>query len=551
MNNLISNLDILTVGIAVAATGILGFTVFFSDRKSITNRSFLDFSLVTMFWGIVNYLNYNVEGYNLTLWAIRSVLFFAVFQAFYFFSLMYVFPKADFKFPRWYKTALVPVVIITAFFSLTPFVFSGIEKASLGTISQPIVEPGIIVFAVVALGLVLFGILSIIEKAKLATGFQRKQFNYLLYGIGIMFALIICFNFLFPTVIKDSRFISLSALFTFPFILFTFYAIYKHKLFNLKVAAIAVAAFILTIYSFLNIVYAETSPQKVTNITYLALVIIGSIFLIKSVLKEISQRERIEAQEKELEKVNIQLSAANARLRELDKQKSEFVSFASHQLRSPLTAIKGYASLILEGDYGAVSADLKKAAQIIFDSTNTLATVVSDYLNLTRIELGQMSYNMKEFDLKKLVEEVAAELRPNLEAAALDFNLTIKDGDDYTVNADHEKIKQVFANLIDNSAKYAPRGKINVELGRHSGSGGSTFLFSVKDSGIGISKGALPKLFGKFTRAKNANEVNIRGTGLGLFIAKEIVMAHKGKIWVESEGEGKGSQFYVELPAGS
>lgn len=534
--------DLLTVGVTIAGTIILGFATFLNDTKSVTNRAFLFFCLVTIFWGVANYLNYQFEDEYLILLTIRSVMFFAVLQVFSFFTLMFVFPNKIFKFPVWYKTFLIPLVFFTAILTLTPFVFSSIKKATAG-VSQPTAEFGIAFFGSVAVGLVVLGIFIMIKKMRESIGIERDQFKFLLIGIIIMFSLIIFFNFLFPNILNNTNFIPFSALFTFPFIFFTSYAIYKHKLFDIKTSAISLVLFILSIFSFFNIIYAEDLSQRVINITFFLSILVGGVALIRGVLKEVRQREKIEKQQKELEVINLKLTSANDRLKELDKQKTEFVSFASHQLRSPLTAIKGYASLILEGDYGAITDDLKHAAQIIFDSTNTLVTVVADYLNVSSIELGQMKYDMKNIDLKDLAASAVEELKKNAESKQISLSFSCDKAKFYPVKADKEKLKQVLMNIIDNSIKYTPKGEVRVSLAENN----DKILFSVVDTGIGISKEVIPKLFSKFTRAKNANEANIRGTGLGLFIAKEIITAHHGRIWVESEGEGKGSQFYVEL----
>jgi signal transduction histidine kinase len=284
--------------------------------------------------------------------------------------------------------------------------------------------------------------------------------------------------------------------------------------------------------------------NKILNMVTFLVSVVGGILLVRSVEKEIQAREKIEFQKKEMEIINLKLSAANDRLKDLDKQKTEFVSFASHQLRSPLTAMKGYASLILEGDYGPITEDLKKAAQIIFDSTKTLAIVVDDYLNVSRIELGQMKYDFASFDLRVLVQDVVDELKPNVEKAGLKLESNFEEGVAYTVKGDKEKLKQVVTNIVDNSVKYTPSGKISISLEEDN----KKIRLIVTDTGIGIAKEVIPKLFSKFSRAANANKTNMRGTGLGLFIAREIVNAHKGKIWVESEGDGKGSKFVVEIP---
>ena len=241
------------------------------------------------------------------------------------------------------------------------------------------------------------------------------------------------------------------------------------------------------------------------------------------------------------------LEKANKRLIELDRQKSEFVSFATHQLRAPLTAMKGYASLILEGDMGVIQPETKEAVERIFESSNTLASIVDDYLNITRIELGTMKYAFETLNFQTLIEDVIAEIKPNIDKVktiSFSFKADPK-GTDYRITADRDKLKQVIANLIDNSLKYTPKGKIDVSLDYDKK--GHKFVFMVHDTGIGIAPETLPYLFNKFTRAGNANKTNIKGTGLGLFVAKEMVTAHYGTIRAESPGEGKGSSFIVEL----
>jgi signal transduction histidine kinase len=261
--------------------------------------------------------------------------------------------------------------------------------------------------------------------------------------------------------------------------------------------------------------------------------------LLKTLRKEVQQREKIQ-------KLALDIQKANDRLTELNRQKSEFVSFATHQLRAPLTAMKGYGSLILDGDMGQISPEAKQGVQRIFDSTNTLVNIVNDYLNISRIELGTMKYAFDTVDLKLLMQDVVAELKPNIEKAPIKFECTFPtDVNDYRVTADRDKLKQVIANIVDNSIKYTPSGRVDLKLAldkeKHN------FVITIKDTGIGISPETLPRLFMKFSRAENANKTNIRGTGLGLYVAKEIITAHHGTIRAESPGDGKGSTFIVEL----
>ncbi|HEC32824.1 MAG TPA: HAMP domain-containing histidine kinase [Candidatus Kaiserbacteria bacterium] len=174
-----------------------------------------------------------------------------------------------------------------------------------------------------------------------------------------------------------------------------------------------------------------------------------------------------------------------------------------------------------------------------------MTSSVEDFLNVSRIEQGRMKYDKTDFDMSKLAVDIVDELTPVAIKKNLKLSFKSDKEDSYIVNADLGKIKQVFSNLVDNSIKYTPKGSIVVSVSRN----GEYVRFKVSDTGVGISKETLEKLFDKFVRARNAHNVNVTGSGLGLYVAKQMVKAHGGKIWAESEGEGKGSSFIVELKA--
>jgi signal transduction histidine kinase len=267
--------------------------------------------------------------------------------------------------------------------------------------------------------------------------------------------------------------------------------------------------------------------------------LIVAYFFLDDIKKEVKKKEYVV-------KLNLQLDAVNTRLRELDVMKSEFLSFAAHQLRSPLTAVRGYASMILEGSYGEPSDRIKDAVEKIFKAGTSLVNVVEDFLNITRIEQGKIKYNFKHIDVKKLVEEIIAEQKNVVEKAGLKLFFNPQIDTDYFVTADEEKIKQVVTNLLDNAVKYTKDGAITLDLERDDVE--HKIRLWVADTGIGMPPELLPQLFTKFRRASPAAKINIRGTGLGLFIAKEIMKVHHGHIWAKSDGEGKGSTFVIELP---
>jgi signal transduction histidine kinase len=269
----------------------------------------------------------------------------------------------------------------------------------------------------------------------------------------------------------------------------------------------------------------------IVGFTFVLSVFFG-LLLNSSVAKEIRQKQELEL--------------ANTRLREIDVQKTEFISFATHQLRSPLASIKGNTSLILEGDAGPVPEPVKNIVDIVYTSIKTMGNIVEDYLNMSRIELGTMKYTLVDMDFKDLLTNVMNEQKINIEAKGLTYSVDVDATQTFKIKADPDKFKQVVMNTIDNSTKYTPKGSINISLTRDSAR--KVIRLKIADTGVGIKAEVMPKLFRKFSRAPDASAANIHGTGLGLFIAKEIMNAHGGKIWAESEGEGKGSQFYVEVP---
>lgn len=239
-----------------------------------------------------------------------------------------------------------------------------------------------------------------------------------------------------------------------------------------------------------------------------------------------------------LKQTNEKLETANERLKQLDKQKSEFVSLASHQIRGPLTAITGYVGMVLQGEYGNINADAKGALQKVQIATKDLAVLVSDYLDVTRIELGRMKYEFERLSFTKLVSEVVDEMLPVIEKNGLTLQTDITEKA-LMVHADKNKLKQVMLNLVDNSVKYTPEGTITIRAIEDAGKA----RFEVSDTGIGMNEEIKVSLFEKFVRAPGASKVNIGGTGLGLFVARKIIDEHGGSIWVDSPGEGKGSTF--------
>lgn len=316
------------------------------------------------------------------------------------------------------------------------------------------------------------------------------------------------------------------------------YAMIKHHLMNIKVILTEFFMSLLWLLLLFRIFLFETFQDQIIAFgVFLASLFFG-IFVIKSVVREVETREEIERLAKDLQR-------ANSQLKELDQRKSEFLSLASHQLRTPLTAIKGYSSMLLEGSFGEVSEKPRDAISRIFESSKHLVFVIQDFLTISRIEQNRLKYNFETTDLAEIVRTTIDEMRVASKDKGIKISLDLK-LKNVPIHADTEKIKQVLGNLIDNAIKYTPKGAIKVSLSVDKEK--SKAILSVSDSGVGMSQETIDKLFKKFSRADDASKINVSGSGLGLYVAKLMVEAHKGTIRAESDGDGKGSTFIVELP---
>ncbi len=251
--------------------------------------------------------------------------------------------------------------------------------------------------------------------------------------------------------------------------------------------------------------------------------------------------------QKEVKRATAKLRRINKQLMKLDQAKSEFLSIASHQLRTPLTAIKGYVSMILEGDFGKVNKNLDEPLKRTFSSTQRMVNLVENLLNISRIESGRIAFDFKKVDLVQLVKSIINELYPAASKKGLKMVCNC-DKAPLEIIADEAKMKEVVSNLVDNAIKYTEKGTVTISLKEEKKNGKKFVLLSVADTGMGIAEEDLPGVFQKFRRGRRSSLVHTEGLGLGMYFAQKMVEAHRGKIWVESKGVGKGSTFYIRLP---
>lgn len=524
INSLISinNIGLLSVAIAVAAISILGFIAFFNNRKSITNQSFLFLSIGASLWSIVNYLSYQFTSPLVVLWLFRFVLFFAVWYTFGLFQFFYVFPEEKIQWPRWYACVLLPIVALVDLFCLTPFTFKSISVIE-GSGYVSVAEPGfgIIIFGILIITLVISAFAILFRKMIRVEKKERIAYAIVLAGATITFLLHIVFNYILPAYFNSTQFLELGALFIFPLVMLTAYAIIRHHLLEIKVFAAEALTFSLAIVTFAEVIVARGIAVIIFQSIVFVLVLVFGILLIQSIQREVEQRQQ---------------------LAELGRFKSQLLSLASHQIRSPLAAMKGFITLVIGGSYGPVDDKAKVALGKVQRSADELIELINTLLDMRKVEEGKMEYTFEKMDLVPLVAGTVDAITPLAQAKGLSFTSTLPK-EAVMVNIDKEKFKQVIQNLIDNAIKYTPAGFVKVEL--TTGQGKATI--AVSDSGYGIPATLVPYLFEEFIRDERIKK-EVRGTGLGLYIARKITEANGGTLIAESPGEGKGSTFRAALP---
>jgi len=269
---------------------------------------------------------------------------------------------------------------------------------------------------------------------------------------------------------------------------------------------------------------------RVVTLFTLFLVTVVGYLLVKSVKKEIERKE-------ELAKLNIELQDSI-------KQRESLVHLVTHKVKGSFTRSKYIFAGIIDGTFGIVSPSIKKYAEQGLESDNMGIETVDLVLNADNLQKGTVKYDMKSIDFKEIVLKAIEEKRGPIEMKGLKIENTIKDGN-YTILGDTFWLKEAVHNLIENSIQYTKTGGIVVGLS----DGNGKVVLSVKDTGVGINDEDKKSLFTEGGRGRDSVKINVDSTGYGLYTVKLVVEAHKGRVWAQSEGTGKGSTFYVELDA--
>lgn len=315
----------------------------------------------------------------------------------------------------------------------------------------------------------------------------------------------------------------------YPIALFAFYpiiitvAILRYKLFNIKIISAEILTGIIWIVLFFRTLLSSDIQEQIINGGILIFTTFFGVLLIKNVYREVSQREKIE---------------------QLAGQLENFIHFLSHEVKGILGKNRITFGSILEGDAGEVSPELKELADQSFKDTTSSVNMVMNILQSADLKNGKLIMNKANFDFMEAVKDTIEKIKLDAENKHLLIETDLNNTGSYMVFGDKEKIvEHVIKNLLLNALTYTLKGKIIVGLSKQNGK----LRFYVKDTGLGLSERTKAKLFTEGGKGDESSKINVHSTGYGLFFAKGIVDAHQGKIWAESDGEGNGSTFYIEL----
>lgn len=532
---------------------VIGIFVLIKGNKELINRVLFFLTVVFSMWVFFDLILWASEksDFIMFFWQIMIPLELLIYvSAFY---LMYLFIyKKDLSFVEKILVSLpfIPVILLThARYNLEHFDLTNCDRAATEGILWKyiyVVEALMIIWMI---GMAIYGYRKTLKEYK-------KQVVLISIGIIIMLTTFSIGNFLI-SIELDWR-LEQYKLFGMPiFVAFLAYLIVKYETFEIKLIgaqALVVSMVLLVGSQFFYV--TDIQSRILTGITITLSLGIG-YYLIRSVKQEVERKEQLQV-------MADKLAGANDQLRKLDNAKTEFISIASHQLRTPITAIKGFASLLLEGSYGELSDGIRGAVGKVYDSSERLVSLIEDLLNVSRIESGRMQFAFEKADVSKLIKE----LYDNFILIAKNKNFFLEMRMPETplpeIIMDYTKIRELVSNFVDNALKYTEQGGVTISaemrdegvviddkgfiIPDQKSEFGKVIRITVKDTGIGIPKEEIPYLFKKFSRGKDVSRLHVGGTGLGLYVGKAIAESHHGQVWVESEGDGKGSSFIIEIP---
>ena len=520
---------------------LFGFYVFWNNKHSLLNQLLFSISLAFSLWTIATLIEWTNIHSDLIIfsWSFLSVILgLMAILCIYF---IYVFlDKKDISVRTKviFLALLAPILLLTSTsLSLSGFNLTDCDAFKFENLPFKIYYTSLGVLAMVWI------LILLIRKFRVATPDLRKQI--VLMGIGIEVFLFLFYIWIFVAdymtrigVFPDSQIEIYGLLGVVIFMIYISILIVRFKAFNGKLFTTQVLVWGLVILVGSEFFTAQTNTNKILIAVTLTISAWLGLIIIRSVKKEITQREQ-------LAKLNIQLEDSI-------KQRESLVHLVTHKVKGSFTRTKYLFVGMLDGTFGEISPEIRKRAEQGLEFDNGGIETADVVLKASNLSSGTVKYDMQVIDLKDIVQKIIEEKKIPAQNKGLKMESGIKDDKNvYNILGDATWIREVVNNLVENSIRYTKEGTITVGLERKPASmqgGNEKILFYVKDTGMGITDEDKKGLFTEGGRGKDSIRVNVDSTGYGLYSVKLIIEAHKGRVWVDSE-VGKGSTFYVELDA--
>lgn len=529
------SLTSLVFALTIVANIAIAAFVYANNPKYATNRVFFALCASLSLW-LTAMLATSIPAFDPWYLALaRLTLVFATPMNVLFFLFALTVPDDKIGLGRKGRSVLFAAAGIVAAVVASPLAFQGLNW--FAGRPEPIPGPALPLFGLFSIGLNIAAVVAMFVKTRRAKGERRLQLRLVLLGILLMFGLIFGTIFVPVLLLGDPSFVPLAPMYVLLFTGLTGYAIFRRKLLDVKVVAAEIFSATLMLIVAVQLFLARSFLDLGFRVVVFAFVGIFIVQLIQSVRAEVRRRD-------ELQTLSAKLTEANAHLQELDKLKSEFVSIASHQLRTPISIIKGYLALFLEGAYGEISPAAKEKLTQMFVINERMVRMVNNMLSVSRIEANRIEFACVSFDLMPVLRTAVKEMEEKAKLQGMTISLVERQP--LSVYCDPAKLSEVLLNLLDNAVKYSDRGTVEVQARIRPRKGAA--VVTVKDQGSGMSEEQMRHLFEKFYRAKGPLIAHTSGTGLGLYVCAKFMRAMGGEIWVERTGPGKGTTFAIAIP---
>lgn len=506
---------------------IFGFYIYFANRKSLLNKILLFIALVLSTWLLLDLVLWATDSRRVVVfaWSLVNMIEPIIYAGFVYFTTVFISGKDA---SRWTKFLIVLPLLPTLLLTGTHWNIVGFNLTNCDreVIEGPLAYYNYLIEVGYVLWIIMLGIGAWVTKET-----RSRRMQSLLIVIS---TLILLLGFASGNILgsfSEDWAIGQYGLFVIPVSIgalsyFVIQAKFVGKS-QIMAAQVLVIGLWLAVFSILFIQNISV-VRWIVVVTLIFLGILGYI-LVQSFKNEVQQRKKIE-------QLATQLQISN-------KQQVTLIHFITHQIKGFVTKSRNIFSLMIDGDFGPIPEAMRPMIEEGFKSDTKGVSTIQEILNAANIKSGKVAYTKEPFDLKALVDEIGTDLKSAADAKGL--SLVLKTGSEPLLYpGDKGQLVNALKNLIDNSIKYTPKGEVTVSLAQE----GKTVRFMVEDTGVGITKEDMKNLFTEGGHGANSAKINVESTGFGLYIVKNIIEAHNGKVWAESEGEGKGSRFIAELP---